>query len=219
MKQSIEAVLLDHSRAVLALKDHLPTIHRIIHLMETALKSEHRIFIFGNGGSAADANHFAAELAGRFAIKDRKGLPVFSLLANSSTLTAIANDFGYEYLFSRQIEAHAEKADVIVGITTSGKSKNIINALEMGRRLECVTIALTGRSVEALSQCADVILPVDSLDTPRIQEVHTLLLHIIAEYVESRCFTSSTNFFSKTNYNPNVAISPPGSISDDLGTL
>lgn len=207
MQQSFEAIILDHARVVLALKDQMPGIHRIIHSMIAALKSGNAIYICGNGGSAADANHFAAELAGRFYIEQRKGLPVFSLVSNSSTLTAISNDFGYEYVFSKQIDANAKRGDIVVGISTSGKSKNIINALEIGKRLECTTIALTGRNHDMLTQFADTILAIDSSDTPRIQEAHTFLLHMIAEWVERECF--NTPHFSRNQ-------SPVGLVSGTL---
>lgn len=197
MKLSFESIILDHARVVLSLKDQFSVINRIIQVMVQALKSGNAIYIFGNGGSAADANHFAAELAGRFYIENRKGLSVFSLVANTSTLTAIANDFGYEYAFSKQIDAHAKQGDIVVGITTSGKSKNIISALAMGRRMKCVTIALTGRLFDPISQYSDIILPIDSSVTPRIQEVHTLILHTIAESVEEKCCNDSSSFFPK----------------------
>ena len=142
-----------------------------------------KILIFGNGGSAADAQHIAAEFVGRFE-KERKALPAIALHANTSSLTAIANDYGYDEVFARQIEAYASKGDTAIGISTSGNSKNVIKALEKAKELGCITIALTGSSGGKLSGITDYIIKVQSDRTSIIQEAHITIGHIISKIVE-----------------------------------
>ena len=147
-----------------------------------ALKSGHKLVTFGNGGSAADAQHIAAELVGAFYDRARPGLPALCLNTNVSTLTAIGNDFGYPQLFARQVEAFVTRGDVVLGLTTSGTSSNVILALERARDLGARTAAITGLSA---SVAADILIRVQSPDTPRVQETTILIGHLICALVEA----------------------------------
>jgi D-sedoheptulose 7-phosphate isomerase len=148
-----------------------------------ALRQGGKLLVFGNGGSAADATHIAAELVGRFLL-ERRGLPALSLSDNSSAVTSISNDYGYERAFARQVEALAAPGDVALGISTSGTSANVLAALEAARAAGLVTLGLTGGDGGALRTAADVCIVVPADDTPRIQEGHTLVAHILCELVE-----------------------------------
>ncbi len=151
------------------------------------LRGGGKILFFGNGGSAADAQHMACELAGRF-YKDRPGLAALSLTVNSSTLTAVGNDFGYEQVFARQLEGLARPGDLAVGISTSGKSESVLAALRKARAMGLKTTGMTGRSGGAMPALADLCLRVDSEETPRIQEGHILAGHILCEMVEREVY-------------------------------
>ena len=151
--------------------------------MTECLLHGHKVLWCGNGGSAADAQHLAAELVGRFR-SDRRALPSIALTADTSVLTAIANDCGFAEIFDRQLEALCAPGDVVVGISTSGKSRNVCAALERARELGAFTVAMTGESGGHLASYADVCLRVASSDTPRIQEGHILFGHILCEWVE-----------------------------------
>jgi D-sedoheptulose 7-phosphate isomerase len=154
--------------------------------MAASLQRGGRILTFGNGGSAADAQHLAGELVGRF-LKDRKGLAAQSLTTDASVTTAIANDFGYERVFARQVEAQGRAGDVAVGISTSGNSPSVVAAFRAARELGVVTVGLTGRGGGALRELSDHLLDVEHAETPRIQEVHTMVVHFLCEIIESRC--------------------------------
>ena len=138
---------------------------------------------FSNGGSAADAQHIAAELVGRFKV-DRKGLPAIALTTDTSALTSIGNDFGYEHIFSRQVDALANKRDVVIGISTSGKSSNVNSALKVASKLNCTTIGFSGQGGGEMNNICDLNLVIPSMETPRIQESQRVILHIICEIVE-----------------------------------
>ena len=148
----------------------------------TALRQGRKILAFGNGGSAADAQHFVAELVGRY-LMERRAWPALALSTDTSILTALGNDYGFDRVFARQVEAHGEAGDIALGITTSGNSPNVLRALEEANRRGLVTIALTGRGGGA-GALAAIHLGVDDDRTPRIQEVHNTLLHILCELVE-----------------------------------
>jgi D-sedoheptulose 7-phosphate isomerase len=148
-----------------------------------SLRGGGKVLIFGNGGSAADAQHFAAELMGRFN-RERAALPALALTTDTSALTAIGNDYGFDRVFARQIEAHGGKGDVAIGITTSGRSANVIAGLETARTRGLVTIGLTGRGGGALPPLCDVLIDVPHTDTARIQEVHAMVVHVLSELVE-----------------------------------
>jgi len=174
---------------------HLETIVRVIEHMqvdlETAsklvvdtLKAGNKILLCGNGGSAADAQHIAAELTGRYKT-ERRGLPGIALTTDTSALTAIGNDYGYDRVFDRQFEAIASKGDLLIGISTSGNSKNIISALKLAKEMGCSTVGFSGRDGGAMNEVCDINLVVPSDDTPRIQEIHILLGHTICQIVDN----------------------------------
>ena len=148
-----------------------------------SLKQGGKILIFGNGGSAADAQHIAAELVGRYKL-ERKGLSAIALSTDTSSLTAIANDYGYEHVFDRQIEALANPEDVAVGISTSGNSSNVVNALQLAKNIGCKSIGLSGKSGGDMNKLCDVNLVIPAKDTARIQEMHILVGHIICHLIE-----------------------------------
>lgn len=144
------------------------------------LKNGHKILLCGNGGSAADAQHIAAEFSGRYK-KERRGLPAIALTTDTSVLTSIGNDYGFDRVFDRQVEALAQEGDLLIGISTSGQSKNVVRALSLAKNLGCKTIGLSGRDGGVMSEFCDVNIIVPSEDTPRIQEMHILIGHIICE--------------------------------------
>ncbi len=148
-----------------------------------ALRAGRKVLVCGNGGSAADAQHVAAELVGRFA-GDRPAWPALALTTDTSVLTAVANDYGFDRVFARQVEAHGQAGDVLVAISTSGASPNVLRAVETARARGLVTIGLTGWDGGELGRMADVHLHVPSPSTPRIQEAHATLLHVLCELVE-----------------------------------
>ena len=154
----------------------LADLEKIGNCLITALKLGRKILIAGNGGSAADAQHFAAELAGKF-IYERKGLPAMALTANSSIVTAIGNDFGYEYVFSRQVEGFGRQGDVFVGISTSGNSQNLIRAMQSAKNIGITTVGLLGKDGGLMKDCCDMRLIVPSSSTQHIQEAHIMLIH------------------------------------------
>jgi D-sedoheptulose 7-phosphate isomerase len=149
----------------------------------TALAAGGTVLVFGNGGSAADAQHVVAELVGRF-VKNRRAWPAVALTTDTSILTAVGNDFGFDQVFARQIEALGRPGDVAVGITTSGDSPNVLRALEAARARGLVTVALTGKSGGAAGRFADIHLNVPETVTARIQEAHTTMLHLVCELVD-----------------------------------
>ena len=165
----------------------LGLVNKAADAMVKALKSGHRVLWCGNGGSAADAQHLAAELSGRF-YYDRPPLNSEALHCNTSYLTAVANDYGYDLIYSRMIDGACKKGDILVGISTSGNSRNIVNAFDKARQLGVTTIALTGEGGGQMGEMADILLNVPSADTPRIQEAHIMIGHIICEIVEATLY-------------------------------
>ena len=155
----------------------------------TALAADRRVLVFGNGGSAAEAQHFAAELSGRFA-RERRALPALALTTDSSVLTAVGNDYGFERVFGRQIEAFGRPGDVAVGISTSGRSPNVVDGLRTARARGLVTIAVTGPAAADLAAHADLVLAVAGPSTARVQEGHLTVLHVICDLVESALVAS-----------------------------
>jgi D-sedoheptulose 7-phosphate isomerase len=151
--------------------------------MSHCLNAGGKVLVFGNGGSAADAQHLAGELVGRY-LRDRRALPAIALTTDPSIVTAVGNDMGFEEVFRRQVEAHGRKGDVAVGISTSGRSPNVIAALEAARANGLVTVALTGEGGGKLQGRVDHLIDVPSLDTPRVQEVHGLVVHLLCQIVE-----------------------------------
>ena len=168
------------------LQKEAKTLMQIAELLVKAFRNGNKVLLFGNGGSAADAQHIAGELSGKL-YRDRKPLPAIALTTNTSSLTAIANDYGYEMVFARQLQGLVKKGDVVIGISTSGASPNILSAMEEAKHLGATRVAFTGQGGK-LSQLADYVLSVPSTDTPRIQEVHITAGHIICHLVEEALF-------------------------------
>lgn len=166
------------------LKDKTPDIQFIADKIIESLKNGGKLMVFGNGGSAADSQHMAAEFTGRF-LKEREPLAAIALTTNTPGLTAIANDYGYEVIFSKQIEALGNKKDIALAISTSGNSENIIKAVEIAKKMGIFSIGLAGKDGGKLSKNADFTLVVSSKQVPRIQEAHSLIIHIICELVEN----------------------------------
>ena len=158
-------------------------IARVAQLILRSLRAGGKLILFGNGGSAADAQHIAAELVGQF-MEERPGLPAIALSAESSTVTSIANDFGFEAVFARQLRALCRSEDVVLGLSTSGRSPNVLHGLAEARDLGATTIGLTGASGGTMDALCDECIHVPSDQTPRIQEGHTLIAHIVCEIVD-----------------------------------
>lgn len=163
-------------------------IAEVVSVVVDALRNGHRLYFCGNGGSAADAQHLAAELSGRF-YTDRKALPAEALHCNTSYLTAVANDYSFDVIYARLVSGIAESGDVLLGFSTSGNSRNIINAFEVAREKEVVTIGFTGAQGGQLKPLSDHLFNVPATDTPRIQEAHIMIGHIICELVEEQYFS------------------------------
>jgi D-sedoheptulose 7-phosphate isomerase len=176
IRQSIEA----HCRLI---SECLPAIEASADALVQAYRGGHKAIFFGNGGSAADAQHLAAEFVGRYLL-DRQPLPALALNVNSSVITAIGNDYGYEKVFARQLEALAAPGDVTVAISTSGNSESVIEAVHCARRKNLFTIGLTGATGGRLRGLVDVLVAVPSDETPRIQECHILIGHALCDVVE-----------------------------------
>jgi len=184
MRERIKEIILESIQVKEGLlKSQVSSILQISTLVIEALKKGGKLILFGNGGSASDAQHIAAELVGRFK-KDRPALAAISLTTNTSIITALANDFGYETVFSRQIEALADKNDIALGISTSGRAKNVALGLKQAKKMGLKTIALTGGDGGELIKLADVSLVVPSSITARIQEAHITIGHILCELIE-----------------------------------
>lgn len=181
---SINEIIQDSISVKQSLLTQTDLIQTIADQLIEAFQRGNKLLICGNGGSAADAQHIAAEFIGRF-FHERAAMPAIALTTNTSTLTALGNDYDYEIVFSRQIEALANPGDIIAGISTSGNSRNILKAIDAGRRKGCITIAFTGKSGGKLKDHADLCLRVSSSSTPRIQEAHILIWHIICELAEA----------------------------------
>ena len=163
------------------------TLINIVDLIVNSYKKSNKVLLCGNGGSAADAQHIAAELSGRF-YKDREPLYAEALHVNSSFVTAVANDYGFDHVYSRMLEACGKKGDVFFAISTSGNSKNIVNALIKANEIGIVTIGLTGNNKGKMNDYCDFLIEIPSIDTPRIQESHILIGHIICQLVEEKMF-------------------------------
>lgn len=188
IKNIVEASI-EVKQKVLQNEALLITVEKVVNVMTAALQAGKRIYFCGNGGSAADAQHLAAEFSGRF-YTDRKALPAEALHCNTSYLTAVANDYSFDLIYARLIDGIGDKGDVLVGLSTSGNSANIVKAFEVAREKEIVTVGFTGLSGGAMKSLSDHLINVPSTDTPRIQESHILLGHIICQLVEE-------NYFSK----------------------
>lgn len=160
-------------------------IERMVRAVVDAYTAGHRLYVCGNGGSAADSQHIAGELVGRF-MKERRGLACMAFTTDTSVLTAVSNDYSFEAVFERQVEAFVREGDVVLGISTSGNSPNVVRALEQARKQGAVTLALSGRGGGRLADVADVCLVAPADTSPRIQEIHITAAHILCEEVEKR---------------------------------
>lgn len=174
---------------ILADEGLLQTIQDIAGLVTAAFRNGNRVYFCGNGGSAADAQHLAAEFSGRF-YTDRKALPAEALHCNTSYLTAVANDYGYDLVFSRMMDGVGEKGDVLIGLSTSGNSPNILLAFETARVKGIHTVGFTGATGGKMKALSDFLVNVPSTDTPRIQESHITIGHIICQLVEEQYFST-----------------------------
>jgi D-sedoheptulose 7-phosphate isomerase len=191
---NLEARVRGRIRESVAVKEALLRDRELIRLvaevardLAVALRRGHRAFLFGNGGSAADAQHIAAELVGRYKL-ERPGLPVLALTVNTSSLTAIGNDYSFEATFARQVEALGSAGDVAIAISTSGSSRNVVLAVEAAKRKGMASVGLTGQGGGQLKSVVDRCICVPSEDTPRVQEAHILIGHILSEIVETELF-------------------------------
>ena len=192
----LQAVISQRIKDSIAVKQlllrHAEICAEVAERLIRAIKRGNKVLLFGNGGSAADAQHIAAEFVGRYYL-DRPALPAQALTVNTSSLTAIGNDYNYDQIFSRQIEAFGQAGDVAIGISTSGNSRNVIEALRAAKRHDMVAVGMTGESGGQLKAEVDYCICVPSKDTPRIQEAHILVGHILSELVEQAIFGDSNS--------------------------
>lgn len=191
MVEAAQALVIKTLRASAAVKEQIcgapGIVERIVaaaEAMTRALLKGHKLLFFGNGGSAADAQHLAAELTGRFITQGRPPLAAVSLTTNSSSLTAIGNDFSFEEVFARELQALGQSGDVAIGISTSGRSANVLRAVDVARKLRMTTVGLTGRDGGQLKDAVEIAVVVPSDDTQRIQESHIAIGHIWCELIE-----------------------------------
>ena len=184
METTIKSYLQGHRQTLDRVEDQLlPDIEKSAHAIVSTLREGGKVMVMGNGGSAADAQHFAAELVGRF-LTTRRGLPAIALTTDSSILTAVGNDFGFDQVFSRQVEALAHADDLVVGISTSGNSENVLRGLAVAKEHGCTTLALLGRDGGMIRDKVDVAVIVPSEFTPHIQECHAMIIHLWCQLVD-----------------------------------
>lgn len=188
--KNIIQVSIDVKQQVLQSEELLSTIEKVVDVITHSLQNSGRIYFCGNGGSAADAQHLAAEFSGRF-YTDRKALPAEALHCNTSYLTAVANDYSFDVIYARLIDGIGIKGDVLIGLSTSGNSGNIVKAFEVAREKGIVTVGFTGLSGGTMKSLSDYLINIPSTDTPRIQESHILIGHIICQLVEEKYFSSN----------------------------
>ncbi len=185
MQSIIEFEFNEHLKTSQATLEYIANpLEEAANLCINCLQNGGKILIFGNGGSAADAQHIAAELVGRYK-KERKGLSAIALTTDTSALTSIGNDYGYDRVFDRQVEALADKDDVVIGISTGGSSSNVINGLQVAKDLGCKLIGFSGRDGGEMNTLCDVNLVVPAEDTPRIQEMHIVIGHTICQLIDN----------------------------------
>lgn len=191
MRDSIKNIIkssVETKQKVLENERLLNTIQTVVDVIVNAFKNKQRIYFCGNGGSAADAQHLAAEFSGKF-YKDRKALPAEALHCNTSYLTAVANDYSFDDVYSRLIDGIGEPGHILVGLSTSGNSANIIKAFETAKKKEMITIGFTGDGGGKMKSLCDHLINIPSTDTPRIQESHIMIGHIICQLVEEKYFS------------------------------
>ncbi len=182
--QNLQNAIAEHQAMFAKLGELIPQIAAVAEELKACLKRGGKILLMGNGGSAADSQHIAAEIVGRYK-KERRGLPAIALTTDTSILTSVGNDYGYDYIFARQIEALCRAEDVVIGITTSGNSKNVVAAIEEANKIGATTIGLTGGTGGKLSSLCKFNLVMPSKDTPRIQEAHIFVGHSLCDLLES----------------------------------
>ena len=188
MISEIASQLAAHREVITQVEQKLsPLIAEMVTLLVETFTHGGKLMVMGNGGSAADAQHFAAEIVGRFKM-ERKGLPAIALSTDTSILTAVGNDYGFDRVFSRQVEALATPGDLIVGISTSGNSPNVQQALELAREKGCRTVGLLGKDGGSIKNACDLALIVPTNDTPRVQEGHITIIHIVCDLLEKTMF-------------------------------
>lgn len=187
MENEIIAILDESIKLKEDLKNQIPLIVKIATEIINAYKNKKKVVLFGNGGSAADAQHIAAEFVGKF-YKDRDSLPALAFHTNTSVVTATANDYGYEFIFERQVSSFVNEGDIAIGISTSGNSPNVLKGIEKAKEKGAITIGFTGQKENKLEKIADYCLKIPSTDTPRIQEGHIIVGHIICYLVERTIF-------------------------------
>lgn len=175
--------IVEHIELARKIQDQQPVLGAIAAAMAEAIRSGGKVLWCGNGGSAADSQHLAAELVGRFR-RERRGLASLALTTNTSILTAVGNDYGFEHVFSRQVESLANPGDVLVGVSTSGNSQNVVNALQAARSRRIISVAFTGAGGGQMGKIAEFLFEVPSVDTARIQEMHILAGHMICDWIE-----------------------------------
>jgi D-sedoheptulose 7-phosphate isomerase len=168
-------------------REMAPQIADLALLVADTLAAGGKLLVMGNGGSAADSQHFVAEIVGRFKM-ERRGLPAIALTTDTSILTAIGNDYGFDAIFSRQVEALANPGDTVIGLSTSGNSPNVLKALNLARERGCRTVGLLGKDGGSIKPACDLPLVIPSADTPRIQEAHITIIHIVCDLVEKKLF-------------------------------
>lgn len=188
IKDIIQASI-DVKQQVLQNEALITVIEKVVAVITDAFKSGKRVYFCGNGGSAADAQHLAAEFSGRF-YTDRKALPAEALHCNTSYLTAVANDYSFDVIYSRLIDGIGDAGDVLIGLSTSGNSGNIVKAFETAKEKKIVTVGFTGETGGKMKELSDYLVNVPSKDTPRIQESHILIGHIICQLVEENVFNT-----------------------------
>lgn len=181
---TLKQAIAEHQAVIAALEPLLPTIVTVAQAMRDCLARGGKILLFGNGGSAADSQHIAAEIVGRYK-KERRGLPAIALTTDTSILTSVGNDYGFDFIFSRQVEALCTPADLVIGFSTSGNSRNVVLGIEKAKEIGAVTVAMTGGSGGKLADLCDHALIMPTSDTPRIQEAHILIGHSLCDLVEA----------------------------------
>jgi len=189
MISEITLQLAAHREVIARVEQELtPLITEMVELMVDTFQRGGKVLVMGNGGSAADAQHFVAEIVGRFKM-ERRGLPALALSTDTSILTAIGNDYGFDRVFSRQVEALAAPGDLVIGISTSGNSPNVLLALQLARESGCRTVGLLGKDGGSIKDVCDLALIVPTNDTPRVQEAHITIIHIVCDLLEKTLFT------------------------------
>ena len=189
-EQAIRQALSAHRAATEQLHEQMPLLIEMGMRLRSCLLAGGKILLLGNGGSAADCQHIAAEIVGRYK-RERRGLPAIALTTDTSILTAVGNDYGFEHVFSRQVEALCTPKDVVIGLSTSGNSPNVLAAIHTARQIGAFTIGLTGGGGGKLAQCCDLSLVVASNDTPRIQEAHILVGHMLCDLIDAETLDST----------------------------